>query len=264
VNPILVFKLLVPTKTANPGKAATEILNPTCVFLPDTPQHVSRAVALFSRSDCKFAIRGGGHSALGGAANIDDGVLLATDMLNTLQVNLRENYIRVGAGNRLGAVYQALDQHNLCTVVGRFEKVGLGLALAAGMSYWSNREGLTVDNVVNYEIVLANGTIANANARSNPELFWALKGGNNNFGVVTHYHLRTFPTAGTAYGGYVYYPESSFDQLQDVFYDYHVRQASADILTHALPTYGYDGATDTASSGTQLYTTMLSTSFPQS
>jgi FAD/FMN-containing dehydrogenase len=238
--------------TADCETAATEQLDPACVFLPNTTAKVARAVALFNRLNCKFATRGGGHSPIPGAANINGGILIGTNRLNKIEINHARGYVRVGAGNRLGAVYNALDPHNLVSVIGRYETVGLGLALAAGVSFLSNREGLAVDNVVNYEVVIANGTVINANRRNHPNLFWALKGGGNNFGVVTHYDLRTFPTNGTIYGGNIRHPESSFDQVNDVFYDYHTHQAVDDVLTHAMPSYDYVGATDTAGATTLL------------
>jgi hypothetical protein len=166
------------------------------------------------------------------------------EYINTTEVQLQEGYIRVGAGATLGSVYEALDPYNLSAVIGRYKKVGLGLAVGAGFSYFSNSEGLTIDNVVNYEVVLANGTIVNANASSHNDLFWALKGGNNNFGVVTHFDLATVATDGRVLGGIVYYPESSLDELADVIYDYHVNQAVNDIHTHTLPQYGYNGTTN--------------------
>ncbi|KAL3458974.1 hypothetical protein BJX64DRAFT_265545 [Aspergillus heterothallicus] len=226
--------------------SSTEDLNPSCVFLPDTTEKVSQAVNLFTRLNCKWAIRGGGHSPIPGAANIDGGILIGTNHLNTIDINHDEGYVRVGAGNRLGAVYRALDPHNLVPIVGRYEDVGLGLALGAGFSFLSNREGLTIDNTLNYEVVIANGSIINANKDSHPDLFWALKGGNNNFGVVTHFHFKIFPYDGTVYGGNIWHPESAFDQVADLFYDYHVHQAVDDVLTHAMPSYNYVGITDVA------------------
>ena len=92
------------------------------------------------------------------------------EYINTTEVQLQEGYIRVGAGATLGSVYEALDPYNLSAVIGRYKKVGLGLAVGAGFSYFSNSEGLTIDNVVNYEVVLANGTIVNTNASSHNDL----------------------------------------------------------------------------------------------
>lgn len=187
----------------------TEFQDPSCVFLPDSAESVADAVALFSQNECKFAFKGGGHSAIPQAANINDGILVPMQAINGTDINFENNHIRVGAGAKLVDFYRALDPHNLTAVIGRFGAIGMGLTVGAGISYLSNSEGLAVDNVINYEVILANGSIVNANASCHADLFWALKGGNNNFGVVTHFHLRTLETEGAIYGGFVFYPEAS-------------------------------------------------------
>lgn len=147
-------------------------------------------------------------------------------------------------GNRLGDVYRTLDPYNLSTVIGRYNDVGLGLAVGAGLSFFGNRDGLTVDNVLNFEVVLANGTVVETSTTEHAGLHQALKGGGNNFGVVTRINMATVRTPGGVYGGLVTYPESSFEQLSDVVYDYHTRTAVEDPLTHVLPQYGYNGTTN--------------------
>lgn len=224
--------------------AATEIRNPTCVFLPDSTEKVAEAVTLFVQHKCRFAVKGGGHSAIPQAANIDDGVLMPMHRLNSTAIDFEGGAVRVGTGVLMGDIYAALDPHNLTAMIGRYEKVGMGLAMGAGFSYLVNREGLAIDNVLDYEVVLADGSVVNANAGSNSDLFRALKGGNNNFGVVTHVTLATVQTEGAIYGGVVYYPESSLPHVADQIYDYHTRQAIVDTSTHVLPQYGYNGTTN--------------------
>ncbi|KAI0409184.1 hypothetical protein F4802DRAFT_615689 [Xylaria palmicola] len=226
--------------------SATEQLSPSCVFLPDTPQKVADAVKLFVKNDCKFSVKGGGHSAIPAAANIHDGILMPMEKLKRIDISHDEKTVVVGAGNKMGDIYAALDPHNLTAMIGRYEKVGLGVAAGAGFSYLVNKNGLAVDNVINLEVVLANGAIVNANATSNSDLFQALKGGSNNFGVITSFTLLTERTQGSIFGGIIYYPESSLDKVSDIIYDYQVRQAVDDTLTHALPQYGYNGTTNEA------------------
>lgn len=199
---------------------------------------------IFVENDCAFSIKGGGHSAIPGAANLQGGILMPMEKLKKFEVNVDEKFVTVGSGNLMGDIYSGLDPYNLTAMVGRYEKVGLGVALGAGFSYLVNKNGLAVDNILDFEVVLANSTIVNANATHHTDLFKALKGGNNNFGVVTSFKLRTEITQGSIYGGILYYPESSLDQVSDIIYDYHVRQAVLDPLTHALPQYGYNGTTN--------------------
>ena len=178
-----------------------------------------------------------------GAASIDDGILVSLNRVRDVHIKHQKNQVVFGAGNTVGDVYRALDPHNITVVMGRYDQVGLGLAVGAGLSFYNNREGLVIDNVESYEVVLANGTVIHTSISSHPDLHWALRGGNNNFGVVTHFTLRSFPYAGV-YGGLITYPESSLDQLEDVVYDYHTKGAVEDILTHTLPQYVFNGTSN--------------------
>lgn len=212
--------------------------------MPNSTEDVSQGVKLFSDGGCTFAIKGRGHSSLPGAANIDDGVTIHTNNLKRIDIDLEAETVRVGAGNSLGDVYRALDPHSISAVIGRYDKVGFGLAVAAGLSFFNNRDGLAIDNVLSYEAVLANGTVINTSTENHPDLHWALKGGDNNFAMVSSFLLRTVKTPGGLYGGLMYYNESSLDQIGDVIYDYHTNGAVNDVLTHALPQYGYNGTTN--------------------
>ena len=212
--------------------------------MPNSTVDASLALKLFSENDCAFSIKGAGHSAVPGAANINNGIALITRNLDQRTIDFEAGNVRVGAGNHIGDLYSMLDAHNLSTVMGRYEKVGMGLLVGAGLSFFNNRDGLAVDNVLSYEVVLANGTVLDTSTESHAELHRALKGGNNNFGVVTSYLLRTFSIPGGVYGGLITYPESSLDQMNNVIYDYHTKGAVEDVLTHVLPQYGFNGTTN--------------------
>ena len=101
--------------------------------------------------------------------------------------------VEVGPGHDWGFVYTELDKHQLAVAGGRLAPVGVpGLLLAGGVSFHGNQHGWSADNVLEYEVVLASGEIATASADENQNLFWALKGGSSNFGIVTKFKLRTF------------------------------------------------------------------------
>lgn len=170
--------------------------------------------------------------------------MMVMSRMNTREIHFEDGYVHVGAGVLLQEIYATLDPHNLSAVIGRYGEIGLGLAVGAGISYFSNRDGLAVDNIRNYEVVLADGKVVNANRKENKDLFWALKGGNNNFGVVTHFDFNTVPTSGSVYGGLIRYPESSLDKVDDLVYDYHTRQAVDGTLTHAMPQWVYNGTSN--------------------
>ncbi|KAL8753534.1 MAG: hypothetical protein Q9184_005392, partial [Pyrenodesmia sp. 2 TL-2023] len=135
--------------------------------------------------------------------------------LDEITLNQNASNVIVCAGNSLGNVYRALYPLNVSVVIGRYESVGFGLMVAADLSFFSNRDDLAVDNVKSYEVVIANGTVLHTSLSSHPDLHWALKGGNNNFGLVTRYTLRAFQNPGGVYGGLVTYPESPLERIND-------------------------------------------------
>lgn len=130
-----------------------------------------------------------------GAASTDSGVLMAMSKLNSMQLTADHSVAQLGPGLRWGAVYDWLAQYNLYVLGGRYFPVGVpGLLLGGGISYFSQQHGWAVNNVVNFEVVTADSEIIEANAHSNSDLFWALKGGSNNFGIVTRFDCKTYPT----------------------------------------------------------------------
>ncbi|KAI4218277.1 MAG: hypothetical protein L6R36_009037, partial [Xanthoria steineri] len=171
---------------------------------------LQKVVRLLTTQKIPFAIRSGGHSPSPFAANIDNGVLIDMSSFNHTQYLPDKNEAIVGAGGRWLGVYNELDRYNVTAVGGRVVDVGVGgLILGCGLSYLSDLYGLTCDNVVNFEMVLANGSVANANANHNQDLFQAMKGGANNFGVVTTFTLKTY-SINQVWGGIKSY---SLDQL---------------------------------------------------
>ncbi|KAL6400089.1 FAD binding domain-containing protein [Ilyonectria robusta] len=168
-------------------------LNPACIYMPSSANDVAKAVEIFHTCNAPFAVKGGGHMTCPGANTINDGVLLALNKLSGLKVNENDNNIEVGPGNRWVDVYQALEPYGQYTIGGRLKTIGVpGLSLIGGVSYFLNKYGYTMDNVLSYDVVLGNGTQVVANATSNPDLFWALKGGAGNYGIVTKFVLKTY------------------------------------------------------------------------
>jgi FAD/FMN-containing dehydrogenase len=233
------------------------------VFLPTSTADVETAVAIFYHHDCPFSVRGGGHSAIRGAANIDDGILMSMRQIRDVTISKDRSSVVVGAGLTFGEIYTAVEREDLIIVGGRFGTVGTGLLVGAGFSYFNNRYGLAVDNVKRQIVVLANGTAVNASSVENTELHWALKGGSNNFGVVTHFDLFTIETKGV-FGGRITYPESSIAALEDATYNYHTKVAVEDIDVHVLPTYVYDSVTNTTFGATPVVANANVTELPTS
>ncbi|KAI0906497.1 FAD-binding domain-containing protein [Ustulina deusta] len=173
---------------------------PAAIFRPKSADEVStfvQTIRPFALSgQAPFAIFGAGQQPALGCNNIQGGITLNLSLLTGI--------------TRWGAVYEKLDPLGLSVAGGRSARNGIGgLALQGGLSFFSSREGFIADNVVNYQVVLASGDIADANATDHPDLWRALRGGGNNFGVVTRFDLRTFKQ-GALYGGSIYYFSPSF------------------------------------------------------
>ena len=168
---------------------------------------------------CKFAVRGGGQTSFAGSANIAGGI--TTDMrdMNQVVASPDRTLTSVSSGALWTDVYQSLDPLGLSVVGGRPNLVGVaGLTTGGGISFFSPREGFVCDNVQDYEIVLANGTVLNVTRRSSrhSDLLRALRGGSKNFGIVTRLDLRTFPQ-GKLWGGDIVYNISTLGQQLDSF-----------------------------------------------
>lgn len=147
----------------------------------------------------KFATRSGGHSPNPGWSSIGEGgILLDLQKLNAISVSDDKKVASIGPGQRWGKVYETLDAYELSVIGGRIPQVGVGgLILGGGFFHFSGRYGLAADNVKNFEVVLADGSVVNANAGSNSDLFWALKGGGPNFGESLAGHTRLLCLLGT-------------------------------------------------------------------
>ncbi|KAH7374575.1 hypothetical protein B0T11DRAFT_344258 [Plectosphaerella cucumerina] len=147
-----------------------------------------------SSGDWHVAVRSGGVSAMGGN-NIANGITIDLGSMNETSYVRESNLALLQPGARWSAAYTDLEADGVVVVGGRDGSVGVGgFFLGGGTSYFTGTKGFGCDTVVNYEIVLANGTIANANKSSNPDLWRALKGGGSNFGIVTRFDVEALPT----------------------------------------------------------------------
>ncbi|KAH9908353.1 FAD-binding domain-containing protein [Xylariomycetidae sp. FL2044] len=206
-------------------------ISPSAIFLPKDKADISTCLKIFQKCGQKFAVRGAGQQPLPGAANIEDGITI--DLTHILGIELTGDVVSIAAGERWSAVYNKLHDTGLSVTGGRSGNNGIGgLALAGGLSFFSSREGFICDNVVNYEVVLASGEIVNANARENPDLFKVLKGGGNNFGIVTRFDMRTFQQ-GPFWGGAVFYfPDQFPAQIEALSHEINKPDASDE--THIM------------------------------
>ncbi|KAI2621572.1 hypothetical protein GGS21DRAFT_380653 [Xylaria nigripes] len=203
-------------------------LDPSCTFEPSNAQDVSGALAVLIRDNAKFAVRGGGHMPVPGASNIDNGVLISLNAMRTTQLTKNNTVAQVGPGMRWGEVYEWIKDYGLGVSGGRFAPVGVsGLLLGGGISFFGPRFGWASNMVENYEVVLANSTIVNVNAQEHSDLFWALKGGANNYGIVTRFDLKTFPVS-EVYAGQSTYSAEYLNEFIEATASYSVLGGGSD------------------------------------
>ncbi|KAI9147115.1 FAD-dependent monooxygenase CTB5 [Paramyrothecium foliicola] len=189
--------------------ASMRELKPSCLLQPKDTEEVAKAVkALAPLSGAGYwqvAVRGGGHGHWGGN-NVARGVTIDLSKMNktTVRNNTCGLIASIGPGSRWGEVMQETEKHGVVVTGGRIGTVGVsGLTLGGGTSFHLAKRGLAANDVINFEVVLSDGSIVNANKRTNPKLFKALKGGSNNFGIVTRFDMVTHEST-TMYGGIMF------------------------------------------------------------
>ncbi|KAK1749452.1 bifunctional solanapyrone synthase [Echria macrotheca] len=171
---------------------------PTCRVTPRTAEQVAGILSIAVAYSCMFAVLGGGTSPFSGVSNADGGITVDLELLR--DIRLVENgddgastFVEVGGGATWADLYAFLDPLELSSAGTRNSLTGVvGSILGGGISFFSQNHGWSCDNVVSFEVVLANSSIVMASEDSNPHLYWALRGGGNNFGIVTSVVLETF------------------------------------------------------------------------
>ncbi|HKC78343.1 MAG TPA: FAD-binding oxidoreductase [Gaiellaceae bacterium] len=160
----------------------------------------------------RIAVRGGGHNGAG-LGSVDDGLVIDLSQLNQIEVDPGAKVARVQGGALLKDLLEATHQHGLTVPVGIIGTTGVGgLTLGGGIGHFSRGMGLTIDNLLAATVVLADGSVVQTDAEREPDLFWALRGGGGNFGIVTQFTFRCHP-ASTVLAGPVLY---DIDDAADV------------------------------------------------
>jgi FAD/FMN-containing dehydrogenase len=197
---------------------------PALVVKPTSVEDVVAAVRFASDHGLLLSVKGGGHN-IAGTALADGGLTLDMSRMRDVTVDPNERLAYVDAGCLLQDVDRATQEHGLATVLGFVSETGVaGLTLGGGFGYLTRRFGWAADNLEEVEIVTADGKIRTANGTENPDLFWAIRGGGGNFGVVTRFTFRLHEVGPLVTGGLVAW---SADRADEVLATYQQLTAAA-------------------------------------
>jgi FAD/FMN-containing dehydrogenase len=175
------------------NKACTK-LSPSCIVYPSSASDIAKIIDVLSANSEGFAIKGGGHMPNCGFNSVERGPLIALSKMKKIEYNAQKETVKIQPGNRWQDVAVELAKFKRAAVGGRVGHVGVpGYLLGGGLSFHATQYGWASTHVLEYEIVLSNGTIVRANKERNQELHRALQAGGNQYGVVTAFTLRTFP-----------------------------------------------------------------------
>jgi len=184
-----------------------------------SPDEVVKAVGFARDHDLPLAIRGGAHNGAG-LGTVDDGVVIDLSLLRDVAVDPEARTVRVGGGCTWGEVDRATNEHGLATPSGIISTTGVGgLTLGGGLGHLTRKHGLAIDNLLEAEIVLASGERVGASADENPDLYWAIRGGGGNFGVVTSFLFRLHELD-TVVAGPTFWPVESGAEVLAAYRDF--------------------------------------------
>ena len=165
------------------------------------------------------AIRGGGHNGPG-LGSVDDGLVIDLSMMKGVRVDPASQTVRVGPGCTSGDVDHATHAFGLAVPFGIVSTTGVaGLTLGGGSGYLTRKHGLTIDNLLEADVVLADGSFVTASAKDNPDLFWALRGGGGNFGVVTSFLFQAHPVK-IVYAGPIFWDAKYGKEIMAAYRDF--------------------------------------------
>jgi FAD/FMN-containing dehydrogenase len=184
--------------------------HPALILVPATPSDVVEAVNFARQQRLGIAVQSTGHGVVHPA---DGGLLILTHQLADVRVNAAAMTAWVGAGARWGSVLEKTREHGLAPLLGSSPGVGVvGYTLGGGMGWLARKYGMALDSVNAFELVTPEGSLLMASHTENADLFWALRGGGGNFGVVTGMEIRLYPVT-TVYGGNLIYPASDAHEV---------------------------------------------------
>ncbi|CAE6490275.1 hypothetical protein RSOLAG22IIIB_08836 [Rhizoctonia solani] len=223
--------------------ASSSSQDSACVVEPASAEDVSRILQIVAKTSTPFGIRSGGHATNAGFSSTP-GVQIALFKFSGVKYNKAPaaadgsvGTVEYGSGLVWDDVYAALEPYGVNVVGGRVTGVGVGgFTLGGGYSWLSNQYGLTIDTVTAFELVLPNGTITTATETQNSDLFFGLKGGFNNFGIVTKFTVLAFPQ-GQVWGGLQTFTFDQLDKVKEATFNF--AQNVKDPKAAIIPTFNF-------------------------
>lgn len=189
---------------------------------------VAAAVDLARERGLTAAVRGGGHG-VAGHASCDGGLVIDLSQMRAVEVDPDGRTARADGGCRLGDLDAATQPHGLATPLGVVTQTGIaGLTLSGGMGWLRRKHGLSCDNLLSAQVVTADGSLLTASGNEHPDLFWALRGGGGNFGVVTSFEYRLHPVGPEVFFCFVMYPADRSGEVLR-FCDRYLREAPEEV-----------------------------------
>jgi FAD/FMN-containing dehydrogenase len=186
------------------------------------------------------AVRGGGHN-VGGRALCDGGLVIDLSLMKSVHVDSENRTVRVQGGARLGDLDHETHAFGLAVPTGVVSRTGVGgLTLGGGVGWLIRKYGMTIDNAISFQVVTADGSVLTASATQNEDLFWALRGGGGNFGVVTSFEFRAHPVS-TVLGGLLVYPRPAAHDVLRFYRDF-MLSAPDELTAYAALLHTPDGA----------------------
>ena len=202
---------------------------------------VQQAVTFATSRDLPIAVRGGGHG-VAGFSTCDDGVVIDLGPMRSVWVDADAKVARAQAGATGAEFDRATQQHGLATTLGVVSTTGIaGLTLGGGIGWLMRKHGLACDNLLSVELVTADGRLVTASGLENPDLFWALKGGGGNFGIVTSFEYRLHPVGPVVYGGSVAFAPDRRRAVLEAYREL-ARNAPDELTAYTAMTCGPDGS----------------------
>ena len=205
---------------------------PQLIVQCQTREDVVAAVKYARAKQLQVSVRGGGHNVAGNAIS-EGGLMIDLSPMKAIQIDVSELTARVEPGVIWNELDKATIAHGLATTGGTVSDTGVaGLTLGGGVGWLMGKHGTTSDNLLEAELVLASGETAMLNAETNPDLFWAVRGGGGNFGIVTSFLFKLHKVETTVKAGMILHPMEAAKDMFRVFRE-HVRKAPDELMSYS-------------------------------